>query len=275
MSRLLGFITFPTPSGCGDITFNGCGNELTPMKTLVLSDIHGNWAALKAVLQQESDADRVLCLGDLVNYGPQPVECVLWAMRQVRPSRVIQGNHDLAFSSAIDSFCPPVARRTAEAVQLATSHLLTSEMKRFLGDLQAVQRFGTCGFSCVACHALPSDPLYGLLANQDAFGLWESEINTAGHPDILFVGHTHVPLKVQFQRTLVVNPGSVGLPRDGDPRASYAIWQEDTVHLRKVPYAIDETIRAFAGLDMDESMRQRLLADLNTGGRVEHSGLIR
>jgi predicted phosphodiesterase len=66
------------------------------MKLLIVSDIHGNWPALQAVLQAEPDADQILCLGDLVNYGPQPVECVQWARQQLGPEWLIQGNHDRA-----------------------------------------------------------------------------------------------------------------------------------------------------------------------------------
>jgi putative phosphoesterase len=241
------------------------------MKTLVVSDIHGNWCALQAVLQAEPDAERILCLGDLVNYGPQPVECVGWAMQLSRPHRVIQGNHDLAFGLGCDSNCSPADRRLAEAVQSASEQLLTPEMKYYLANLKPLQRFGSVDGSCLACHALPSDPLYGVLNSENALSLWESEITTAGHPDILFVGHTHIPMMTQFQRTLMVNPGSVGLPRDWDPRASYAVWEDHAVSLRRVAYDVTETVRALSGLNIEESIRQRLAEELKAGGRRELS----
>ena len=64
------------------------------MKLLILSDIHANWPALQAVLAAEPDADSILCLGDLVNYGPQPAECVRWAMGLNSTAKIIQGDHD-------------------------------------------------------------------------------------------------------------------------------------------------------------------------------------
>src|SRR6516164_7526200 len=101
------------------------------MKILVVSDVHGNWPALQEVLRAEPDAERILCLGDLVNYGPQPAECVSWAMQLNRPHRVIQGNHDLAFGLAIDSFGSPADRRLADAIQLASEWFLTPQMKQY------------------------------------------------------------------------------------------------------------------------------------------------
>lgn len=84
------------------------------MKCLILSDIHGNWPALRAVLAAESDADQILCLGDIVNYGPQPGECVTWAMGLSSPSRVIQGNYDRAVGFDDDPHCSPVYAVLAE-----------------------------------------------------------------------------------------------------------------------------------------------------------------
>ncbi len=65
------------------------------MKLLIVSDIHANWPALRAVLETESDSDQTLCLGDLVGYGPHPVECVAWAKEMISQAWVIEGDHDL------------------------------------------------------------------------------------------------------------------------------------------------------------------------------------
>jgi hypothetical protein len=76
------------------------------MNLLIISDIHGNWPALRAVLEAEPDVDRTLCLGDLVGYGPQPFECVAWAKGILPPEWIIQGNHDLAIGANADPRCP-------------------------------------------------------------------------------------------------------------------------------------------------------------------------
>ena len=98
--------------------------------------------------------------------------------------------------------------------------------------------------------------------------LWESELVRAGHPDFLFLGHTHQPMKTQFQRTLVVNPGSVGQPKDGDARAAYAVWKDGKVSLRRARYDVERTIKAFAGLALDSKVVQSLSGVLRGGGSL-------
>ena len=139
-------------------------------------------------------------------------------------------------------------------------------MKKFLASLKPLRPLQLGGAKCVACHATPSDPLFHYMTEQSALTLWESELVQAGHPDFLFVGHTHVPMKTQFQRTLVVNPGSVGQPKHGDPRAAYAVWEDGGVNLRRAEYDVEKTIRAYEGLGMDAHIVQSLCAGLRTGG---------
>ena len=243
------------------------------MKILLISDIHGNWPALQAVLQAEPDADQILCLGDLVNYGPQPAECVRWAIDVGATGRFIQGNHDRAFGCDEAHHCSPAYELRAEAVQEATRPLLTPGMKRFLAGLRPLQRFSLAGARCVACHATPADPLYHYLGEQSGVSLWESELVLAGHPDFLFLGHTHAPMKTQFPGTLVVNPGSVGQPKDGDPRAAYGVWIDGMVSLRRTAYDVEQTIRAFSGLKLEPRVVSSLSEVLRTGGDLspEHT----
>ncbi len=235
---------------------------------LIVSDIHGNWPALQAVLAAAPGVDRILFLGDLVNYGPQPAECVRWAMSLGETNRVIQGNHDRAFAWYEDPHCSPAFQVVAEAVQAATSNLLTLPMKRFLAALEPLQRFQWAGAKCVACHATPGDPLYHYLGEESAPSLWESELVRAGHPDFLFLGHTHQPMIKQFQQTLVVNPGSVGQPKHDDPRAAYAVWANGRVTLHRAEYEVEKTIRAFAGLTLDPKVARALWEILRTGGNA-------
>ena len=179
---------------------------------------------------------------------------------------IIQGNHDRAFGCDEDPHCSAAYQVVAEAVQAATSPLLTPEMKRFLAGLEPLQRFERAGAKWVACHATPRDPLYHYLGEESATSLWESELVRAGHPDFLFLGHTHQPMKTQFQRTLVVNPGSVGQPKDGDPRAAYAVWKDGKVSLRRARYDVARTVRAFGSLALDSKVVQSLSGVLRGGG---------
>ncbi|MGD0537810.1 MAG: metallophosphoesterase family protein [Verrucomicrobiota bacterium] len=238
------------------------------MKLLIVSDIHGNWPALQAVLQAEPDADQILCLGDLVNYGPQPVECVQWAMQQLGPEWLIQGNHDRAVGRDEEPNCSVSYQDLAAATQAVSARLLSPELKRFLATLEPLQRFQLGEAVFAACHAIPSDPLYHYLPENSPITLWESELNTVGYPDFLLLGHTHVPMKTRFRRTLVVNPGSVGQPRHGDPNAAYAIWVDGEVVLRRAPYKVEQTIRAYDGLGLDRQTVEVLGEVLRTGGHL-------
>ena len=238
------------------------------MKMLIISDIHGNWPALQAVLAAEPDADHILCLGDLVNYGPQPAECVAWAMKTLTPDWLIQGNHDRAVAFDEDPRASMPYRTLAAASQQLSKRVVSPEMKQFLAGLQPLQRFKLDEAICVACHAVPSDPLYEYLPQNSPVTLWESELNAVNYPDFLFVGHTHLPTKTRIRRTLLVNPGSVGQPKDGDPRAAYAIWEDGEVALRRAEYDVEQTIRAYRGTRLEPHIVDVLAGVLRTGGHL-------
>ncbi|HZT23873.1 MAG TPA: metallophosphoesterase family protein [Verrucomicrobiae bacterium] len=241
------------------------------MKMLLISDIHGNWPALQAVLAAEPDADQILCLGDLVNYGPQPAECVAWAMQTLTSEWLIQGNHDRAVGRDEEPRASTPYQALAAATQEWSRQTLTPEMKHFLAALQPLQRFQLNEFICAACHAVPSDPLYAYLPETASVPLWESELNGIGWPDFLFLGHTHQPTKARFRRTLVVNPGSVGQPKDGNPRAAYAIWEDGEVTLRRAAYDVEETIRAYRRTGLNPQTIDTLAEVLRTGGHLPTS----
>jgi diadenosine tetraphosphatase ApaH/serine/threonine PP2A family protein phosphatase len=121
---------------------------------------------------------------------------------------------------------------------------------------------------CVACHAVPSGPLYEYFPQNSPVTLWESELNGVDCHDFLFVGHTHLPTKTQFRRTLIVNPGSVGQPKDGDPRAAYAVWEDGEVSLRRAEYDVEQTIRAYRGTRLEPHIVDVLAKVLRTGGHL-------
>jgi putative phosphoesterase len=238
------------------------------MKLLILSDIHANWPALCAVLNAESDADQILCLGDLVDYGPQPVECVEWAMKNAPINLMMQGNHDWGVAHNEDPRCSPPYRSLTAVTQRLCVRVLGEEMLSFLRDLKPLRRFQIGEASCVACHATPSEPLFHYLRINGADRRLNTEIRTAGNPDYLFFGHTHWPAKIQTAKTLILNPGSVGQPKDGDPRAAYAVLQDGRVTLRRAAYDIEETVRAYGDTQLDKADIAALIHVLRTGGNL-------
>ncbi len=104
------------------------------MKIVIVSDLHGNRHALLAVLAAESWCDGFLCLGDLVNYGPDPVACVQWAQSAVS-GRIVQGNHDHALGLDADPRCSPPYRSLAAAMQRYTAGVLTPDARHYLAGL--------------------------------------------------------------------------------------------------------------------------------------------
>ena len=241
------------------------------MKLLIVSDIHGNWAALQSVLNAEADSDKILCLGDLVDYGPEPAACVAWAMEQNNNSIFIQGNHDWGVALRKDPRSSPPFRHLTASTQAFSLKVLSCQMLEFLGSLKAINSFELLGRKCLACHATPSDPLFRYLriGEKDL----EREIKAAGSPDFLFFGHTHWPLLKQISKTTVVNPGSVGQPKDGDSRAAYAVWENNEVELRRVGYPIEATVRAYTGTHLASSDVERLSTVLRTGGTLPPNGM--
>lgn len=222
------------------------------MLYLVISDVHANLEALEAVLGDAGEYDAVLCLGDLVGYGPNPNECVQ-RVRGLPNLTSLVGNHDLAALGELDlSDFNPYARDSAEW----TMRNLESDARDFLLSLP---RSGpVSGF--YTAHASPRDPV------------WEyMEVEEQGPPNfrlfdepICLVGHTHVPrvflettpsrssvavchaddvLQLNDGIRKIINPGSVGQPRDGDPRAAYALLDTDSnrFEFRRVRYSFPVT----------------------------------
>jgi predicted phosphodiesterase len=105
-------------------------------------------------------------------------------------------------------------------------------MLNFLRLLQPISRFELGDLRCLACHATPSEPLFRYLRTTDKE--LQREIEIASSPDFLFFGHTHWPCLKRIGSATIVNPGSVGQPKDGDPSAAYALWEEGEVTLRRI-----------------------------------------
>ena len=236
------------------------------MKLLIVSDLHGNWPAMQEVLRAEPRVDGVVCLGDLVNYGPHPAECVRWARSNVPAGWMVQGNHDRALGCGEDPRCSEPYRRIAAAMQEYTAGRLDPEAKGYLARLPVRSSQGVDG-GLFLCHAVPSDPLYGYLQPDTDPARWETEIAVAGYPDFLFLGHTHTPFVRQFGETTVVNPGSVGQPKHGDPRAAYAVWDDGKILLRRASYDFSATNRDLRGCAAS-AVTEALAAVLRTGGAL-------
>lgn len=237
------------------------------MKYAVLSDIHGNLEALEAVLTDVAawNPDAVFCLGDFVGYGPDPNACVA----RLRPvvAAAVAGNHDLAALGELDvSFFNPLAAAAIRWTQVQ----LSSETRAFLHGLP--ERIERDGF--LAVHGSVRDPI-----EEYIFDPATAEVSFHARAfRICAVGHTHVPavftkhndgvragvltpetpLRIDPASRYIINAGSVGQPRDGDPRAAYLRLDDDAAHLVRVEYAVERTQEKMLAAGLPPALAERL-----------------
>ena len=206
------------------------------MRILVISDIHANITAFDAVLQSAGDYDEVWCLGDTVGYGPDPNECIV-RLRELPKLTCLIGNHDAAALGNIDL---NTFNREARSSAHWTQNVLNDDNRKFLFGLP--ERAIVDSFTLT--HGSPRSPVWEYLL--DPVSAYENlaYFNT----DVCCIGHTHIPLIFQkpeeqdemvgelvkdgegflVEGRMLLNPGSVGQPRDHDPRAAYAIYNPET-----------------------------------------------
>lgn len=243
------------------------------MRLMVFSDIHGNLAALDSVLAHAADKNvhRMVCLGDIVGYGPHPNECIE-RIRELGKCRVVAGNHDAA---ALWDFSPYEMSDTAKDAILWTMEQLTDENKAFLRALPT--RLDLADMSFV--HANPYNPRSGRYI-LDRTHAMRSFFATQCRK--LFIGHSHLPvvitrrslLRIDFTdiqdktvlslkdtKRRIINCGSVGQPRDKDPRSCYLIYDSHKQELEyyRVPYNIEKSIQAVEAAGLPEAIGKRLL----------------
>jgi putative phosphoesterase len=230
------------------------------MRLVVLSDIHGNWPALRAIREE---ADAVVCLGDIVSYGPFPRECVAWVRE--RAGYVIRGNHDTALSHGGDPRAASHKRTLALATLGCHRRRLSAEEIAWLRDLPTDLRFRCDEYTLHAFHASPTDPLFSYRITPE---LGDDELKkevAEVKADLVLLGHTHLPMSRGAWTKVVLNPGSVGQPLDGDPRASYAVVEDGVAEIRRVAYDIDATAAGIRAMGLAKDMADALIAILRTG----------
>ncbi len=240
------------------------------MKILIISDIHANLTALEAVLKAAGEFDAVWCLGDVVGYGPDPNECVV-RIRQLPSLVCILGNHDAAVLDKIDitSFNPE-----ARTVLMWTQQVLNPASIDFLHSLPETAVVD----HVTLAHGSPRQPVWEYLLDTRTATLNFAFFETP----YCFVGHTHLPVlyylaeesrsarliipenftQIALAPRTILNPGSVGQPRDRDPRAAYAILDTDeySCEFHRTAYDIEAVQARMRLAALPERHIQRLSA---------------
>jgi putative phosphoesterase len=206
------------------------------MRIAVISDVHANLAALQAI--QES-YDFLLCLGDLVDYGPQPREAIHWVRE--RSLKVVRGNHDHALGHDVDCHCAPIMKEASVTTRRWHAYLLSREEKEYLRGLPITERVEMAGAVFHLAHASPSGDLYDYHMVPNAPEAVLTEAIEGIEADFILLGHTHLPMLRKIGAATIVNPGSVGQPRHGDRRASYAIWEDGEIRFYRNAYDVTVT----------------------------------
>ncbi|CAJ37791.1 metallophosphoesterase family protein [Methanocella arvoryzae] len=217
------------------------------MKIGLISDIHANVVALQAVLDDMKDVDVILCAGDIVGYNPYPNETVE-LLKKYRV-KCVKGNYDNAVVTGDTQWFNPVAIQTVRW----TTENITRDNLRFLETLP--DHIDLNGITIY--HGSPSRLEEFIFENDhERF----CQVFDPYDVQVVVFGHTHVPLKKVCGSKIILNPGSVGQPRDGDPRASYGIWdtekQEFTV--RRVSYDYTKVQEKIKEAGLPQMMADRL-----------------
>jgi len=217
------------------------------MRLGVISDIHGNLPALEAVEKAMPPVDGVVCAGDVVGYNPWPSECLDRIRKLDAPT--VQGNHDRAV--AVDGGARFNAMARAGVDYARTE--LTDDQRAWLDELPT-ERFVDDGRVHIV-HGHPDNP------DRYTYPASFSPSMLADGVELLIVGHTHIQSVRRFDEGVVLNPGSVGQPRDGDPQASFAVVDladEVSVEQHRVGYDIDRVIEAVDEAGLPKRIGTRL-----------------
>ena len=235
------------------------------MRVAVISDIHANLHALEAVADaiEAEGPDEIWCVGDVVGYGPQPNPCCDWTAEHA--DLCIAGNHDLGVLGTLDL---AYFSDDAAVAALWTRAVLSEGAHDYLARLElSAEREPVALY-----HASPRDPVWEYVLTWEAAR--EAIEDSAG--EVTIVGHSHVPLaigegdevgghasggtEVDLDGRWLLNPGSVGQPRDGDPAAAWLLLDLDGRHasFRRVPYDVERTQAEMRAVGLPEVLAERL-----------------
>lgn len=225
----------------------------------ILSDIHGNLAALESVVADAKarGCTRFLSLGDVVGYYSKPGECID-LLRSLGTLNIL-GNHDSYIT--LDESCPR-SRVVTEIIRYQKS-ILSGEQVAWLRESRDMLREKDCLFVHGGPENTRDQYLYSVSAETIPEGV-----------RLLFSGHTHVQILADFGDRAYCNPGSVGQPRDGDNRAAYAILNGGAVSLHRVTYDIQQTVDAMKSVGFEPFCYENLYHGAQIGGRVDKIKII-
>jgi putative phosphoesterase len=229
------------------------------MRILLIADIHGNWPALQAVASQPFDM--CLCMGDLVDYGLEPEPCIAWVREHCQ--HFVRGNHDHgAAQNVLTSNGRTGFKFLTSVTRALTRERLGETDLRFLSQMPVTKMVTLDDTRFLMVHASPRDPLDEYAPPDVEF--WTRRLQNV-EADVICIGHTHQPYVLEVGDKLVINPGSIGQSRDGDPRAAFAVIEDFKVDLVRVEYPIEDTVATVQDSSLPAAAKQLLIELFRTG----------
>jgi protein phosphatase len=224
------------------------------MRYLILADIHANIDALEAI---DEPYDRLIVVGDIVDYGAAPEQTIL-RLRE-RGAIAVRGNHDHAMATGADCRSSPLSYGLSVATREHFRPLLSADAMAYLRQLPARLSLDVEDTRFHVVHAAPRDPVYEYLNGDAPDSDWRMAIGELALKDEwLLVGHTHSPFIRRVGRLTVVNPGSLGMPVDGDPRACFAVWEDGELRLERLAYNIELAIERLRSSGLPQEVAARM-----------------
>jgi predicted phosphodiesterase len=236
------------------------------MRALVISDIHGNIDALRAVDRQWEEGlaqfDQIVCLGDLVDYGPDASEVIHWVRSHA--TDVVRGNHDHAMATGESCESAPAYLEASMTTRACLRATLTHDEIAYLGALPLTRTVGDGLRVWHMVHAAPATPLHEYVPPESPDARWEGALAGFVGQRVL-LGHTHLAFARPVAGGVVINPGSVGMPKDGNHNGSYAVIRDGAVQFLRIVYDPEPMIRRLRALDLPEHVFEQLARTFRTG----------
>lgn len=234
------------------------------MRILIVADIHANWPALDAIKEPH---DLCLFVGDIVDYGLDVAPCIDWVRRRARYA--VRGNHDHGAAQNVVVNGQSGFRYLTGVTRVLTRELLTPKDRRFLTNLPVTWTATVDDQRFLLVHGTPRDPLDEYAPADPDF--WARRLEGVD-ADVICVGHTHIPFVLEVGDKLVINPGSVGLSRDGDPRVSYALMANGKAEIKRIDYPIDQAVITVEQSRLPDQAKEMLIEVYRTGSAKTQKG---
>lgn len=225
------------------------------MRILLIADVHSNEPAFEAVLEHAGSVDRTLCAGDIVGYNPYPKECI--QIVKGLKLECVMGNHDWASATDMAAGFNPYA----QAAVHYTHRMLSEDDISLLSGLPERLELEVEGVRLRMYHGSPRDPLNEYVYPWTPKATLKTLLDLSGG-EVLILGHTHVPMAFRLGDRYVINPGSVGQPRSGNPNSSYIILtiRDGNVEIehRMVGYEIERVAKRIVEAGLPRFLADRL-----------------